>query len=260
MRPRSCRANFVAIGDAGIDKDVSDTKVATDIRELAPLRGTLGRLLELLRAEGPVMFVRHALQRYAARIVTRLYVFEFDLARAAALDASTYGLPPGVTSRIFRGEAEIEPLAAIFEQSRLSRAIAEQRMARGDLVMVAMAGDELVGYSWATFKAVLISEIRATLMPRDDELVQYDKQVMPHWRGKGLQYAISVAILPHLSTLGYKRTLGWVDSLNTRSLKNQYRLGKRKVADIISVPALGILRVRNYSATGGITIEKRPPR
>jgi len=37
-------------------------------------------------------------------------------------------------------------------------------------------------------------------------------------------------------------------------------MGKRKVAEIIRVPALDLVRVRNYSATGGITIEKRPLR
>jgi GNAT superfamily N-acetyltransferase len=247
----------LAIPDSPAEGIVSDTKVAIEFREMAPVRGRLDGLLELLRVEGPVMFARHALQRYASRLLTHLDVFEFDLARAASLDTSTYALPPGVTSRIFRGEAEIEPLFAILEQSRLSRATVEQRMARGDLVMVATAGDDLVGYSWTTFTEAWISEIGATLVPRKGELVQYDKQVMPRWRGKGLQYAMSVAILSHLSKLGYKRTLGWVDALNTRSLKNQYRLGKRKVADVISVPALGIVRVRNYSAVDGVTIEKR---
>jgi hypothetical protein len=260
MRPRSCRANFAAIGDAGIGEDVSDTKVSLDVPELAPRRGRLGGLLELLRAEGPVMFARHALQRCASRLVTRLYVFELDLARAASFDASTHPFPPGVTYRIFKGENEIAPLVALLAQAQVPPENVKQRIARGDQVFVAAAGDELVCYSWTAFGETWIAEAAVTIVPRDDELIRYDDRVMPRWRGQGIQNAMGVTINPQLAKLGYRRSLAWVDALNIRVLKNQRRMGKRKVAEIISVPALGIVRVRNYSATGGITIEKRPPR
>jgi hypothetical protein len=239
---------------------VSELKAAFESRDPAPPRTWFGALFELLRFEGPVMFARHALQRYASRLVTRLYVFELDLARAASFDASTHPFPPGVTTRIFQGENDVGPLMALLAQARVPPENVKQRMARGDLVFVAAAGDEPVCYSWTAFRETWIAEAAVTIVPRDDELIRYDDRVMPRWRGQGLQNAMGVAINPHLAKLGYKRSLAWVDALNIRVLKNQRRMGKRKVAEIIRVPALGIVRVRNYSAVDGVTIEKRTPR
>lgn len=218
----------------------------------------IDELVELMRVEGPIIFIRHALQRYAPALFNHLCVFEFDLSRVAALESSAQNLPSGVTTRLFHSAAETDLLAKILAQADSSSS-AVQRMLRGDVAILAMAGDELVGYAWATFGERWISEVRATIVPRYDEILQYDKRIMPKWRGKGMQYALSVAILPYLAKPGYRRTLNWVDSLNTRSLKNQRRLGKRKVADIISVPPLRILRLRNCSATEGIIIARRAP-
>jgi GNAT superfamily N-acetyltransferase len=229
------------------------------LRETARSLGGLGQLIGLLRVEGPVIFLKHALQRYAPPLFNNLYVFEFDLARAKELESPAELLPRGVTTQFFRGEGEIARLTAILAQGEIAPAPVEQRIRRGDVAILAMAGDELVGYSWATFKERWISEIRGTILPREGETLMYDKRIMPNWRGQGLQYALSVAMLLYLSELECTRALVWVDALNTRSLKNQRRLGRRKIADIISLPALGILRVRNCSAADGITIEKRAP-
>ena len=235
-----------------------ETEVAV---EMSPrVRDRIGRTIELLRFEGPLMFARHALQKYASRLVTRLYVFELVLARAASFDASAHPFPPGVTYRFFQGENEIGPLIAILAQARVPSEDVEQRLARGDQVFVAAAGDELVCYSWTTFRETWIAEAAVTIVPRDDELIRYDDRVMPRWRGQGLQNAMGVTINPHLAKLGYRRSLAWTDALNIRVLKNQRRLGKRKVAEIIRVPALGLVRVRNSSGDDGITIEKRMPR
>jgi GNAT superfamily N-acetyltransferase len=217
----------------------------------------MSEVAELWRVEGPIIFLRHALQRYGPALFNHLYVFEFDLARAAKLEPLGQILPPGVTTQLFRSADQIDPLTTLLAQAGPTHS-AEQRMLRGDVAILAMAGEKLVGYAWATFKERWISEIRATIVPRDDEVLQYDKRILPKWRGKGMQYALSVAILPYLADLGYRRTLNWVDAVNTRSLKNQRRLGKRKVADIISVPPLRIMRVRNCSPADGVKIEKRP--
>jgi GNAT superfamily N-acetyltransferase len=235
-----------------------DTTTAVELSSAPRRLGGLRGVTELLRVEGPLTFLKHAMQTYASPFVSRFYFFEYDLARAAQMEADV--LPPGVTARIFRGIEELESLVAILAQTGMSRAEVTRRMALGDIVALAMAGDELVGYTWATSRERWVSEIKATVFPRADEIVQYDKRVMPKWRGQGLQYAISGIILPHLARMGYKRTLGWVDALNTRSLKNQRRLGKRKIAGVISIPALRIMRVRNYSDSDMIRIERGQPR
>jgi hypothetical protein len=222
--------------------------------------GGIHGVAELLRIEGPVTFLTHALQRYGSRLVGRHYFFEFDLAGTVRLGWDATSLPPGIRSHIFQGTDEVEYLARLAAQSGMREAAVEQRVAGGDLVAIALAGDELVGYSWATSRERWASEIGGTVLPREGEIVQYDERVMPKWRGKGLYYPISAAMLPDLLKLGYRRTLVWVDAFNTRSLKNQRRFGKRKIADVVSIPALGILRLHNYPDSDGIRIERRAPR
>jgi hypothetical protein len=216
-------------------------------------------LIEMFRIEGPVIFIKHALQRYAPPLFNRLYFFEFDLARAMEPERPAGFLPGGVTTQIVSGKSEIARLTKILAQGEVVSAFVEQRMERGDVAIIAMADDELVGYSWATSKERWIAEIRASIVPRPGEVLMYDKRIMPRWRGKGLQYPLSVAKLLYLSELGYTRALVWVDALNTRSLKNQRRLGRRKIAEATSLPALGILHVRNFSAADSLIIKKRAP-
>ena len=223
-------------------------------------RGRFGEFLELLRIEGPVTFVKHAIQRYAAPIYSHLYIFAFDLADAARLDSTASAIPRGINMQIFRGPEDLERAGKILTRAGVSRDTVEKRMVRGDVVAIAMAEEDPVAYGWATTEDAWIAEVKATILLRDGDIVQYDTRVMPHWRRRGLHYALSAAVLPYLSQLGYKRALAWVDALNTRSLKNQRRVGKRMAADIISLPALGVLRVRNHCADDGISLERRPSR
>jgi hypothetical protein len=61
-------------------------------------------------------------------------------------------LPAGITVRLFRGEGEIGPVAALLVEAGLPAATVEQRMKRGDLVALALTDDEeLVAYAWTTF-------------------------------------------------------------------------------------------------------------
>jgi len=240
---------------------VPDVKTApVQFEDASRALSGLGELFELWKTEGSVIFVKHAIQRYCNRLFAHLYFFEFDLAQASRLEASAQGVQDGITMRVCQGERELNRLVEAFAQTGIAPAAVEQRVRRGDIAMVAMAGSELAGYMWATSKERWLSEIRATIVPREDEIVVYDTRVIPRQRGKNLHYALSIALMPCLAKFGYRRALSGVAALNTRSLKTQRRLGKRKIADIISLPALGILRVRNTSATDGITIERRAPR
>ena len=230
-----------------------------ELQDVVRPLGGLSKLIEMYRIEGPAIFIKHALQRYAPPLFNRLYFFEFDLARAIELESPAELLPGGVSTQILYGKDEVARLTKILAQGEVVSASVAQRLERGDVAIIAMAGDEFVGYSWATSKERWIAEIRAIIVPRAGEVLMYDKRIMPSWRGKGLQYALSVAKLLYLSELGYTCALVWVDALNTRSLKNQRRLGRRKVAEATSVPALGILHVRNFSAADSLTIKKRAP-
>jgi GNAT superfamily N-acetyltransferase len=142
----------------------------------------------------------------------------------------------------------------------LPAATVEQRMKRGDLVALALADDgELAGYAWTTYTDGWIPEVRAGLSLRSDEVVGFDTLVMPRWRGRGLQYPLTVPLFRYLAEQGYRRSLHWVNALNTRSLKNQRRQGKRKIATIVSSPLLGLVHLRNVAPEAGIVLKREMP-
>src|ERR1700687_2408956 len=75
------------------------------------------------------------------------HVFEFELTRAEELSFSAEQLPAGITVELFRGEGDIGRVAARLERAAVPRAVVEQRMKRGDLVALALAGEELAAYT-----------------------------------------------------------------------------------------------------------------
>jgi GNAT superfamily N-acetyltransferase len=162
--------------------------------------------------------------------------------------------------RLFRGEAEISRAAAQLMEAGMSASTLEERMRRGDLVaMLLTEAGELVAHSWTMFTDAWIAEVGATLRLRSDEMVRYDTLVMPKWRGKDLHLRFNIACYRYLREEGYRRTLFWMYALNTRSLKTQFRQGKRKIATIVSSPLRGIVRLKDVAHEGGITLKKKKP-
>lgn len=185
------------------------------------------------------------------------HLYEFDLARAKDLSSSAKQLPPGITVQLFRGEGDIDSAAEKLQRAGVPTALVQERMKRGDMVALALSDGQLAAYTWVTFADAWIAEAGRTLPLRGDEAVQFDTLVLPQWRGRGLQYALTVPVLEHLSEQGYRRTLAWVDARNKRSIKNQLRQGKRRIATVAGSPLLGVARLQNVSAAAGIALEKR---
>jgi GNAT superfamily N-acetyltransferase len=199
-----------------------------------------------------------ALRKLTHPLFNVYHVVEFDLARADQLPAAP--LPSGVVIRLFHGEGEISPFAALLAESGLLAATVRQRMRCGDLVALALTDDgQLAGYGWATFTDAWMPEVRATLTLCNDEAALFDALVMPRWRGKGLYYPLTVAIFQYLSERGYRRTLSWINMLNTRSLKNQRRQGRRKIATIACARVLGLVRMCNVLPDAGIALTRKKP-
>jgi GNAT superfamily N-acetyltransferase len=185
------------------------------------------------------------------------YVFVFDLASAEQL-RSDRQLPLGVTFRIFRRprDFEFDEIYRLMVQAALPRRVVEERLARGDMLGVATASEELRAYTWATFGRARIAEARRFLVLLQDQAVQYDTLVMPSWRGRGLQYALTAHVLQHLAILGYRQTLAWVNACNVRSIRNQLSQGKRCIAIIQSSPIFGVARVQPLTPGADLTFEK----
>jgi hypothetical protein len=70
--------------------------------------------------------------------------------------------------------AQIGFVAAKLARAGVPPEVVEQRTARGDLVVLAFADEEVVGYSWATFTEAWIAEIRATMSFSSDEAVRFN--------------------------------------------------------------------------------------
>jgi GNAT superfamily N-acetyltransferase len=186
-------------------------------------------------------------------------IFIYDLASAGQLSSLTRDLPQGIVIEILLGPcgSDLERVFALLAQARMPRRIAEERLRRGDMLAVATANNEIAAYTWTTFSTAWIAEARRFLLLRDDQAAQFDTVVMPSWRGKGLQYGLTRAVLQYLSEIGYKQTLAWVNARNVRSIRNQLAQGKRRIAAIESCPVLGLARVRRLSNEADFTIERR---
>jgi GNAT superfamily N-acetyltransferase len=220
-------------------------------------RAKLRRFLRTLVVEDWHMLSELALTKLTHPLFNVYYVVEFDLARANQLPAAP--LPASVVISFFRGQ-EISPFTALLAESGLLAATVEQRMRRGDLVVLALTDDgELAGYAWTTFTDAWMPEVRATLPLRSDEVALFDGLVIPKWRGKGLYYPLTVAVFQYLSEQGYRRTLSWINALNTRSLKNQQRQGRRKIATIACAQVLGLVRMCNVLPDDGIALTRKKP-
>jgi hypothetical protein len=162
------------------------------------------------------MLSEFALRKLTHPLFNVYYVVEFDLTWANKLPPAS--LPAGVVIRLFRGEEEISPFAALLAESGIPAATVEQRMKRGDLVALALTDNgELAGYAWTTFTDTWMPEVRATLPLRSDEAARFTTLVMPRWRGRGLHYPLTVPVFQYLSEQGYRRTLGWINALNTHT-------------------------------------------
>ena len=222
-------------------------------------RSKVSRFLQTLAVEDGGILCKLALSKFTHPLFNVYHVFDFNLASVYQLPATQF--PPGVTLRLFRGEGDVTYVAPMLARAGMSLKTVEHRMRRGDLAAIVLADDEeLAAYSWTTFAEAWIAEVRATLPLRSDEAARYDSLVMPRWRGRGLNYPLSLPISRYLFEHGYRRTLSWVSALNTRSLRTQLRQGKRKIATIVSSPLLGFVHLRNLSPAVGITLERRTPR
>jgi hypothetical protein len=216
-------------------------------------------LLQTLVVEDWSILLRLALWQVTYPFFNVYHVFEFRLATPEQSGQAPQ-LPAGMSVRLFRGEAEISRAAAQLMKAEMSASTLEERMRRGDLVaMLLTEAGEFVAHSWTMFTDAWIAEVGATLRLRSDEMVRYDTLVMPKWRGKDLYLRFNIACYRYLREEGYRRTLFWVYALNTRSLKTQFRQGKRKIATIVSSPLRGIVRLKDVAHEAGITLKKKKP-
>lgn len=217
------------------------------------------KFLQLLAIEDFRTVLNYAVHRLTTPVFNVHYIFEIDLARAQELNDPGRPPPQGFAIRILRGKNEIDPIADKLSRAGTTSAALAERTKRDDLVAIAFdEEDEVAAYTWATFTDVWMKEIRATLLLDKDETSGIDTFVLPRWRGKGLRYVLEARKFQHLSEHGLRRSLNWINALNTRSLKTQASERKRKVATVVSVPKLGVFVVKKCFPDLVIRVQKGP--
>lgn len=203
------------------------------------------RVLETLRWRGPLRFlllvVRETLRPVFYWHV--YYIVENDLRQQLPV---LYAKRP-FEVRIYGGEkdlAAIEPqLTAMGE---LTPEEVHSRARHGDLVGVAYAGAEPVGYSWMTCSSGLPLAFDATWIVHPNEAVLYGSFVRHEWRGQGVHSCLDVALNGHAREHGIVRTVGSMAVYNSQTLALAKHTQKRKVMIV------ALARVRGINRTWGM--------
>jgi len=196
----------------------------------------------------------YALLRAGRKLLTPLltwdviYVFE----RSLSDSPSEYPIPEGISISSFRGEHDL-----LKAQSDLGPycEYVETRLSRGDIAVVAYAGDEVAGYAWMSLSNIWVDEVEMMAIVRKGEIVHYDSFVRPIWRGHGLSTCLFVAARHYARLEGCDRTLSWISALNVQSLKTAQRLRpflfeKRMI--LLSIKTVGMRRRKNFALRGSL--------
>ncbi len=139
-------------------------------------------------------------------------------------------LQPGI-------DLEIRPfeegyLAAVQQIDRPSEARAcARRLKRGHTGLVAVCGDQIVGYAWACTEVnPFLERIQLDLAP--DEVLCVDAFTAESFRGKGVQTALALGRCRLFKDLGYHRAIAYIEQRNLASLAVWRKIGGRTIGEI----------------------------
>ena len=113
------------------------------------------------------------------------------------------------------------------------------RLRRGDVVAVAYAGNEPVGYSWMTFADGFELVYGTRWRIHSDEAVFYGSYVVPRWRGNGVHSWLDMEMNSYARQRGIIRTMGSISLLNSGSLSLARRQARRSLMRVLVVRARG---------------------
>jgi GNAT superfamily N-acetyltransferase len=113
------------------------------------------------------------------------------------------------------------------------------RLRRGDVVAVAYADNEPVGYSWMTFSDGFELVWGTKWRVHSDEAVFYGSYVVPRWRGNGVHSWLDLEMNSYARQRGIIRTMGSISLLNSGSLNLARRQAKRSIMRVLLLRARG---------------------
>lgn len=155
----------------------------------------------------------------ALRPVARL-----GLGRRFQTDLAELGpVPPyagGITTQIHRGsERSRQVRVALGALETLAPETIDERLARGDVVAMALCEGAAVGYVWSTSAEIRIEALGASVAPGAREVIGYDAHVARDWRGKRVFAALDACALQEARRSGAERHIVFVDALNRPAVR-----------------------------------------
>lgn len=195
----------------------------SDVAQALRRRGATGLLLRVLGA-----LVRRAIE------VRRIHLFR-------AVETPEPDPDARLAIEIFTGPGcDFEVRAALAMIGHNDLAEVERRLRRGDSVAIARRDERPVGYAWRASRPFLISEIDATLHPREDEVLGYDGFVSDPFRGQRVIAQLDAAQFAQARRQGSVSQLVFAEAGNRASVRSLQRMGKSLAltATRISIPPL----------------------
>ena len=106
----------------------------------------------------------------------------------------------------------------ICAMGELEPAEVDIRLARGDLIAVAFAKEQPVGYMWIALSSGLELAFDTYWIVQSREAVRYGTFVLPAFRGRGIHSYLNYAVNSYLRKRGIIRTLASISILNPQSM------------------------------------------
>ena len=218
---------------------------------------SFARVREIARWEGLRGLVRRAVRRTLHPVLRfrRLLFFEMDLTQPFPKVEARVPLEMRVAV-----EEDLEALAEPLAELGVETAAARRRLARGDLLTLALSHGTLVNVGWVTFSHPYIDEIDAVLELAPGESCGYLAVTHPDWRGLGIQPAAALFRNECQRARGYTRHISWVVADNVANVRPQAVRGRRRTKTVWSLWILGMRRPFLVGATAeGSPSLRRPP-
>lgn len=205
-----------------------------------------------LRWRGPVRFSLLALRELFSPLVYWhvFYVFEKDVhllpsSRTPEFDVKVYAGSEHLGELI----CEIEPMGEFSADAIASR------LASGDVVAVADAGSEPVGYAWMALQSGLEIAFDTTWVLGANEAAFHHSFTHPNWRGRSIQRHLDAALMRYAHQNGILKIFLTISALNPQSLNAAKHMRKQKIMTLVLARVKGLDWV--YRKAFGAPLESR---
>lgn len=146
-----------------------------------------------------------------------------------------------------------ELVREIVPMGEISAKVIESRLASNDIVAVAHAGSEPVGYAWMALESGLETAFDTIWVLGAKEAVFYGSFTHPHWRGRGVQHELDAMLMLCARKNHINKIFATVSALNRPSLRAFDTVHQRNIMTLMLARVRGLKWV--YRKSIGAPIE-----